>query len=159
MEGNHGDCYRVLKEILDLFGKSDDEIVKKFQFVAAIFDYLRQRLKQLFRRHNHSHYSRVVTTIKGNPPMSSILMNILDPNQLDDTLYLRVLQSLVNTIRDVKTLETCLGLMKISDRGSREGITESYRMSLVRFVLENAGEEKNAVFDVSYLKLFILNPL
>lgn len=81
-----------------------------------------------------------------------MLMDMLGPDQMDDGLYKRNLQRLLSYTECAAgdTLELCMAHMKLSDRASRVGITESYRRSLIDFAFENLPRTRNRMFNVSF---------
>lgn len=148
-EGDHSDCDRTLKLCFDIYTRGEGDVRRRFDFVEDIFAAMKISLKILMRRHCGTHYKNTIQVMAKNPSMALLIAEVLGHNELDDALYMKVLQDFVAVLKDVQTLETCLGLMKIGDRASREGVTESYRMSTIRFIFANLPSQKNAIFDVS----------
>lgn len=109
------------------------------------------------RRHCSALYSETLNVISKNPPMADLLLDVLDPEQMDDGMYFKVLQYLVKKLKgNLRTQEICLVKMKVGDRGSREGITESYRMSMIRFIIAELPEDRNVIFEVRSELIVIL---
>lgn len=121
----------------------------KLSFVRTIFATIKDWMRVLMRRHCLPMHSETLKVIYKNPPMADMLMDVLDPEQLDDGMYFKVLQYLLVMLdRQTATQEKCLARMKIGDRASREGVTESYRMSMIKEVILKLPKEGNVIFKV-----------
>lgn len=110
---------------------------------------MKERFKVLTRRHCSSQAHQIVKVIFRNPVMANLLMDVLDPDQLDDGSYLRVLRDIFEEGRNgEKTLGLCFQKMKVGERASRLGITESYRLSIIRFVFEYLPKKRTEMFEL-----------
>lgn len=155
-EGDHSACNATLENCLALCRRCDGAVMRQFDFLASIFSVIKERMRELMRRHCATHYADAIKVIGDNATMAPLLMEVLDTEQMDDGLYLRTAEKLMRIASNVRTLEQCLGMMKVAERASRDGVTESYRMSVVRFILTNLQKDKNAVFDLMAKELFIV---
>lgn len=121
----------------------------KFGFVSEILNKLKEKFKLLYRRHSSTQAHQIVKVIFRNPVMAPLLMDVLDPDQLDDGSYLRLLRNIFDEGRNgEKALGVCFQKMKVGDRASRLGITESFRLSIIRFVFEYLPSFRNEMFDL-----------
>lgn len=149
-DGDHSSCSEMNDKCLEMFIRFEEGVIRKLTFVGAIVEQIKESMQILTRRHCSQFSNATIKVIFKNPSMAAVLMEMLHPEEMDDSLYQRNLQRLLLNYNSA-ALESCLALMKISDRLSRAAITESYKVSVIKLAFEYLPNTRKTLFVVSIL--------